>query len=129
MQSNFIKDLLNLKDVEIKKVKNLKDLVEIYIELPKTEQICPHCGSKTTKIHDYCHQPIKDIPIYFKPTNLIYNKRRYECKQCGKNFYEDNSIISKYQRRTNRLTGYIVDELRNLSAQSDISKKLMYLLV
>ncbi len=123
MQSNFIKDLLNLKDVEVKKVKNLKDLVEIYIELSKTEQICPHCSSKTTKIHDYYHQPIKDIPIYFKPTNLIYNKRRYECKHCGKNFYEDNSIISKYQRRTNRLTGYIVDELRNLSAQSDISKK------
>lgn len=123
MHNNYIKDLLNLKDVEVKNIKNLKDVVKIYIELPKAEQTCPHCGFKTTKIHDYYSQPIKDIPIYFKPTILIYNKRRYECKNCRKSFYEDNSIISKYQRRTKRLTGFVVNELRNLYSQSDVSKK------
>ena len=66
---------------------------------------------------------IKDIPIYFKPTYLIYNKRRYHCKHCSKNFYESNSIISKYSRRTLRLTGFVVNELRNLTSQSDVSKK------
>jgi transposase len=123
VQNNYIKDLLNLKEVNIKKINNLKDKVEFYIELPTSEQTCPHCGAKTTKIHDYYSHTIKDIPLQFKPTYLIYNKRRYECKCCGKKFYETNSIVSKFKRRTNRLTGYVVNELRNLTSQSDVSKR------
>lgn len=123
MQTNCIKNLLDLKGIMIKNIKNLKDKVEIYIELPVKEQICPCCGKPTTKIHDYYTQTIKDIPIYFKPTNLIYHKRRYECKNCGKYFFEYNSIISKYQRRTTRLTGFVVNRLRNLVSQSDVSKQ------
>lgn len=80
-------------------------------------------GSETSKIHDYKTQTIKDVPIYFKPTNLIYNKRRYECKNCNKNFYEDNPIVYKYHRRTNRLTEFIINELRNLVSCTDVAKK------
>lgn len=123
MQINCIKNLLDLKDVIVKNIKNLKDKVEIYIELPVKEHICPSCGCSTTNIHDYYTQTIKDIPIYFKPTNLIFHKRRYECKNCGKKFFENNSIISKYQRRTTRLTAFVVDKLRDLSSQSDVSKQ------
>ena len=117
MQSNCIKNLLDLKDVIVKNIKNLKDKVEIYIELPVKEHICPSCSCSTTNIHDYYTQTIKDIPIYFKPTYFIFNKRRYHCKHCSKNFYESNSIISKYSRRTLRLTGFVVNELRNLTSQ------------
>ena len=58
MQNNCIKNLLNLKGVVVKNIKNLKDLVEVYIELPVVEQVCPHCGAKTTKIHDYYTQHV-----------------------------------------------------------------------
>ena len=87
MLTYCIKDLLNLEEVIIKSIKNLENVVEIYIEMPLKPHICPNCGSETTKIHDYRIQTIKDIPIYFKPTNLIYNKRIYECKYCNKRFY------------------------------------------
>ena len=78
MQTNFIKNLLNLEDVIVKNIKNLKRKVEIYIKLPVKEHLCPYCGAETTKIHDYRTQIITDIPVYFKNTKLIYNKRRYE---------------------------------------------------
>ena len=123
MLSNCIKDLLNLKDVIVKSVKNFKDIVEIYIELPVSEQTCPCCGTKTSNIHDYYTQPIKDIPIQFKHTNLIYRKRRHVCPSCNKKFYEKNDIVPKFQRRTNRLSAYIVNELRNLDSVSNISKR------
>lgn len=123
MQSNCIKNLLNLKEVVVKSIKNLDNTVEIYIELPVKEHVCPCCGAKTVKIHDYRTQVIKDIPIQFKPTNLVFRKRRYECPSCHKNFYEDNSIVLKYHRRTNRLTEYVISELRNLISCSDIAKK------
>ena len=123
MHSNCIKNLLNLKGVIIKRIKNLKDVVEIYVEMPIKPHSCPSCGNQTSIIHDYRSQTIKDIPIYFKPTNLIYNKRRYHCNHCNKNFYEDNTIILKYHRKTLRLTEFIVNELRNLVSCSEIAKK------
>lgn len=123
MQTNFIKDLLGFKDVILKNMKNFKDHIEIYLDLPVSEQICPRCGSKTSTIHDYYTQPIKDIPIYFKPTTLFLKKCRYECPSCHKTFYPSNNIVSKYARKTNRLTEYIIHELRNLISVSDVAKK------
>lgn len=123
MQTNCIKNLLGFKDVILKNIKNSKDSIEIYLELPVSEQVCPHCSSKTSKIHDYYTQPIKDIPIYFKPTILFLKKCRYECNSCHRTFYPPNNIVPRYARKTTRLSGYIVHELRNLVAASDIAKK------
>ena len=123
MLSNCIKDLLGLKEVLVKNIKNLKDVIKIYIELPISKQTCPKCGSETSNIHDYYTQTIKDIPIQFKPTNLIYRKRRYVCPCCNKKFYENNNIVNKFHRTTTRLIEYVVEELRNLDSVSNISKR------
>ena len=53
MQHNFIRNLLDLKGVIVKKVRYKKNFVKIHIELPVREQTCPHCKSKTTKIKDF----------------------------------------------------------------------------
>ena len=124
MHSNCIKNLLDLKDVFIKSVKNFNNSVEIYAELPISEQICPCCGSKTSKIHDHYIQPIKDSPIYFKPTTVFLKKTRYECKNCSKIFYPDNTFVGKYKRKSKRLIGYIIDQLRNNISASYIAKNI-----
>ena len=123
MQNNCIKDLLNFKEVEVKKIKNLKDSVEVYVELPKTTQFCPKCAFETSKVHDYYTQPIKDIPIQFKPTTIFYRKRRYECCVCGKRFYEKNELVGKFSRKTTRFVAYVTEQLRDLTSMSDIANK------
>lgn len=124
MHSNCIKNLLNLKEVNIKSIKNLKDEVEIYAELPISEQICPCCGFSTSTIHDHYIQPIKDIPIQFKPTTIFLKKTRYECKNCGKSFYPKNDLVAKYKRKSKRLVAYIVNQLKNNIAASTIAKNV-----
>lgn len=124
MLSNCIKNLLNLKELIVKKVKNSKDCVEVYAEIPISEQICPCCGSSTSKIHDHYTQPIKDIPIQFKPTTIFLKKTRYECKNCGKSFYPHSDFIAKYKRKSNRLVYLTVDQLRNNISASTIAKNL-----
>lgn len=123
MHSNCIKKLLNLEEVILKNIKHYKNFVEVVIELPKSEQTCPSCGSKTSNVHDYYTQTIKDVPIQFKPTKLIYRKRRYVCPCCNKKFYEKNNIVSKYHRTTTRLIEYVVNELRSLDSVTNISKR------
>ena len=124
MLSNCIKNLLNLKELNVKKVKNSKNCVEVYAELPISKQVCPYCGSYTSKIHDHYTQKIKDIPIQFKPTTIFLKKTRYECKNCGKSFYPKNDFIAKYKRKSKRLVYYIVDQLKNNIAASTIANNL-----
>ena len=124
MLSNCIKNLLNLKELNVKKIKNSKNCVEVYAELPISKQVCPCCGSYTSKIHDHYTQKIKDIPIQFKPTTIFLKKTRYECKNCGKSFYPKNDFIAKYKRKSKRLVYYIVDQLKNNIAASTIAKNL-----
>lgn len=75
MQNNFITNLLDLKDVKVTKFRNRKNRIRIHIELPVRDHTCPCCHAKTSKIHDYRSQLIKDIPIYYKDTFIYYRKR------------------------------------------------------
>lgn len=122
MHYDFIKNLLNLKGVNVTKLRNRKNKINIHIELSVIPHKCPCCHSMTTKIHDYRNQEIKDIPLYDKRTVLIYRKRRFICKVCGKKFYEKNSFVAKNGRKTLRLTEYIIDQLRKKQSIKDIAK-------
>ncbi|WP_304421942.1 ISL3 family transposase [uncultured Clostridium sp.] len=122
MQNNFITNLLDLKGVIVTKFRNRKNRFKIHIEFPVREHTCPCCHSKTTKVHDYHLQLIKDIPIYNKDTFLYYRKRRYVCKNCGKRFYEKNSFLPKRARKTKRLTAFIIDKLKDKQSMKDIAK-------
>lgn len=122
MRNDFIKNLLDLKGVIVKKVRYKKNFVKIHIELPVREQTCPHCKAKTTKIKDYRTQIIKDLPIRFKTTLLSYRKRRYQCKDCGKTFYENAHFLPKRARKTTRVTEFIVDRLKTKQSMKDIAK-------
>lgn len=124
MQSNCIKNLLNLKEFNVKSIKNFKNSVEIYAELPRSEHICPCCGTSTSKIYNYYTQPIKDIPIQFKPTTIFLRKTRYECNSCGKIFYPQNDFIAKYKRKSKRLIYFIVEQLKNNIVASTIAKNV-----
>ena len=122
MQNNFIRNLLDLKCIIVKKVRYKKNFVKIHIEMPVREQTCPCCKAKTTKIKDYRTQVIKDIPIRFKTTYLSYRKRRYQCKNCGKTFYEYTSFLAKRGRKTTRVTEFIIERLTNKQSMKDIAK-------
>ena len=122
MRNDFIKNLLDLKGVIVKKVRYKKNFVKIHIELPVREQTCPHCKSKSAKIKDYRTQNIKDVPIRFKTTLLSYRKRRYQCKKCGKTFYENVNFLPKRARKTTRVTEFIVDRLKTNQSMKDIAK-------
>ena len=123
MRNDFIKNLLDLKGVIVKKVRYKKNFVKIHIELPVRKQKCPCCKAETTKIKDYRTQIIKDIPIRFKTTLLSYRKRRYQCKECGKTFYEKAYFLPKRARKTTRVTEFIVDRLKTKQSMKDIAKQ------
>ena len=122
--NNFTEKLLGLKGVNVKNVKVFSDKVEIYVELSKKPHICPRCGRMTAYVHDYRTQSIKDIPAFGKQTVLILRKRRYRCPYCGKCFFEDNTFLPRYYRRTSRLTAYIISKLSDVRSFTGVAAEV-----
>ena len=116
--------ILGIQDVIITEVKENEEEIEIHINLDVSEHCCPCCGSITTKTHDYRTQRVTDIPFRGKKLTLVYRKRRYVCSNCGKRFYEKNSFLPRYYQMTNRLSAYIIDQLRNNDSFTQVSKQV-----
>lgn len=121
MHSYCTNNLLNLKDVFIKKVVHADNYVKIFIETKPSMQTCPRCGNQTKRIHDYRNQEIKDLPLQLKHTYLILKKRRYVCK-CSKRFVEKYHFLASYQRRTLRLSYKIIELLKDLVSIKSVAK-------
>ena len=53
---------------------------------------------------------------------MSYRKRRYQCKECGKTFYEKAHFLPKRARKTTRVTEFIVDRLKTKQSMKDIAQ-------
>ena len=103
-----------------KKIIHADSFVKIYLETKPAQQICPHCGTSTKKIHDYRSQTIKDLPFQLNHCYLVLKKRRYTCS-CGKHFYEKYSFLPRYFQRTSRLTAFLAHSLHKNQSIQDLS--------
>lgn len=121
MHNHCINKLLDLEDVIVKKISHADHSVKIYLETKPSEQICPVCGNRTIRVHDYRYQTIKDLAFQQKATYLILRKRRYACS-CGKRFYEHYSFLAKYQQRSLRLSYKVLDNFRKISSITSVAK-------
>lgn len=121
MLPNYIKDLLDLKDVIIIKTIHADNYVKFFLDTKPKPHICPACGNSTTKIHDYRWQTIKDLPFQLKNCYLVLHKRRYVCS-CGKKFYEFYEFLPKNLQRTKRLTWKIAELLHETVSLKSVAK-------
>ena len=119
LNQDYTSKLLNLEDVIITNVENIKDQLHLYIELPRDKHVCPVCGAVTDRIHDYRMQVIKDIPLA-RDTFLHLRKRRYRCS-CGKRFFEKNNFLPRYYRVTTRLVAEIIFAFKKVISAKEIS--------
>lgn len=121
MYPNYTKALLDLEDVFITKITHADSFIKIFLDTKPSPHICPCCGKLTSSVHDYRWQEIKDIPFQLKHTILVLHKRRYVCS-CGKRFPEHYPFLSRYQRRTRRLSFKTIDLLRHTDSIKHIAQ-------
>lgn len=120
----FTEKILGLQGLKITNIESSEENLIIYAELERKEHRCPHCGNITNTIHDYRKQTVKDIPAFGKLVTIVLRKRRYHCPNCGKHFLEKNSFLPKYGRRTNRLSLYVMDKLRDERSFTSVAKEV-----
>ena len=101
--TNFITDLLNIKDPNIdfskseckhEIIKNIDTLI-ITAVLRNKPNFCPHCGASHINIHNYETSNIKTPSISGFNAVLRLRKQRYVCKHCNKTFVAKTSAVKK----------------------------------
>ena len=122
MRNNDILNLLDLQEVILKKQKFSKKIIELWIECPVKEHLCPSCDSITSKIHDYRERSFNHITVGRRTSKIYYNQRRYKCKHCGKEFAENNNFIQKYYRHSNNVVNNVFDDLTTIKNLSQIGQ-------
>lgn len=120
--NNYTEKVLGMQDVEVKKIENEEKKTIIYIEMCRKESICPVCGRKTNRVHDYRWQKVKELPAFGNEVELRLHKRRYAC-DCGKRFYEPCRFLGRYQRRTTRTTMAMIAKLADVRAYSTVAEE------
>ena len=122
---NCISKLLDLQDVSVDfdNISENDSAIIIPISTEKREQVCPCCGKKTSYVHDYRYQHVKDLSLRRKPIILRLRKRRYVCHNCNKRFFEHYDFLPRYYHSSNRLFANILLDLKDKSSFKDIAEK------
>lgn len=121
---NYSRNIPLFKGLTVKKfLENSDGSFSAYLEIPKTDHICPHCGHSTSYIKDYRTQVVKDAQIFGQDVFIHLRKRRYLCKHCGHSFTEDNPLIRRYQHFTSRFYLLAYKEFREMQPFKAVSKR------
>jgi len=122
--NDCIAKLLDMEDVEVENVEQNSESIVLSLHLKVKPQTCPACGAVTSSVHDYRLQKVRDLPIHGKTVVWQYRKRRYRCTCCGKRFYEQNWLLPKWHRITNRTAAYCLSLLGERRSAKDISAQI-----
>ena len=116
---------LHLRRIRVMAV--LVDLVEkLVIEITDTRRVlrCPHCGFKTSRVHDSRRFRIRDLPSQGRPTTLEWVRRRFSCSECGERSWEDHPeiVLGRRTHVTRRLARQLVKDVNAMSIR-EVSRR------
>jgi hypothetical protein len=73
----------------------------------------PGCGTLTVRVHGYYERTVADVPVDGRRVLVRVRVRRMRCPVlgCPKQTFREQvpGVLGRYQRRTTRLTGQVVD--------------------
>ncbi len=123
LYEDYTREIIGLKDTNLTKVEQKADTKYLQVRMNIAEHECPRCGSKTSRIHDYRLQPVKDLDAFGSRIVLRYCKRRYVCLACGKRFAEKAEFLPRYHRSTTRLNASLVNEMASVQSMKEIARR------
>jgi len=105
---------LHLRGVRVLEV--LEDLPErlvVAVNAIASVVRCGHCGAKTATVHATKPVKVADLPHGGRPTTLVWQRRRFRCRACGRTTTETHPGLAC--RMTTRLARAVVADCQDMS--------------
>ena len=106
MDLETIKELLNLPEIEVSKVRQTPEEVLIWVHIPDGRHRCPRCGRLHAKVTEVREIKVRDLSIFGKTCYLIVSKGRLHCP-CSYRGYEALDFVNSYQKQTTRFNEFL----------------------
>ena len=112
--NDFIINMLNIDRNIIERITTIKSNDDIIakIRLKPKPCICPDCNSKMI-IHSYVIRNLKHTALVNRKCTIVYERRRYYCKNCKTTTLEDNPFINSKEHVTYETKINVLMDLKN----------------
>lgn len=117
MEESVLLSLLNLKKTDIESINATKkaDKTIFLVKLNPRDCSCPNCHSKEKNIKGYYNTTIRHAIALDQQSQIILNKRRYKCQDCGTTYSEPNPFVSNCASISSRTEISIMRDLKDPS--------------
>lgn len=113
--------LVGLEGFEAKRVVEVGDRLEVEVELVARAGSCPHCGRASLEVKERPRVRVRDLPLAGRRTDLVWRKRRFVCRPCGRTFTEQHPELPPRQRVTRRFRGWLLERVRGGAAHAEVA--------
>ena len=122
----ILTELLDLEEVKVLSHR-LHDGIGIILQTEpiKSYSMCPHCGTKSSKLHQNHRHIIKDLSFGEKSVFLEINRRQFKCETCKKPFSEELDFARKKRTYTTRLANKTIQEVLDSDIHTIASKGIV----
>jgi transposase len=116
--NKILTELLHIEGVKVISKRHHEGIgIILQVEPLNSYSICPHCGTRSHRLHQNHRYLIKDLPISGQPVYLEINRRQFKCEECRKPFSEELNFVNKNRNFSKRLVNEIVQLLEAVSKE------------
>jgi transposase len=115
--------LVGLDGMAVRAVCEVGDQLDLEVELIARAGCCLGCGRGSLTVKDRPVVRIRDLPVAGRPTFLLWRKRRYRCRACGRTFTETHPELPARQRVTGRFRRRLLERVRGGAAHAEVARE------
>jgi transposase len=117
---DHVSRLVGLEGFEVRRVVEVGDRLDLEVELVAAG-CCPRCGRSSVDVKERPVVRVRDLPLAGRATYLVWRKRRYRCRGCGRTFTESHPELPPRQRVTRRFRLRLFERVRRGAAHAEVA--------
>jgi transposase len=99
------------------------DALDLEVERVARGDRCPHCGGCELEIKERPVVGVRDLPLAGRAMRLLWRKRRWRCRGCGRTHTEQHPALPSRQRVTGRFRERLAARAAGGGAHAEIARE------
>jgi transposase len=99
------------------------DALDLEVESVARAERCPHCRGQHLEIKERPVVSVRDLPVAGRRTRLLWRKRRYQCRGCGRSHTERHPALPARQHVSARFRARLAARAAGGGAHAEIARE------
>ena len=99
------------------------DALDLEVESVAHTEPCPHCAGADLVIKERPVVGVRDLPLAGRVARLLWRKRRWACRGCGRSHTERHPALPSRQRVSGRFRAHLATRATAGGAHAEIARE------